>query len=171
MNFISSLLTDSTTTETPTSNNVLMYVFLGVILVAIIVMFIFTSRKNKKKEQEQKDMLDAVAPGNKVTTIGGISGVVVEVDPSDDTFVLETGSEDSGKSYIKFLKQAIYQTDAKPVATVKTEAKPEEKEEVKPVEAAEEKPEVKEEEKAEPAVEEKTEEPAPEEKADGESDK
>ena len=32
--------------------------------------------------------------------------------PEDNTFVLETGSEASGKSYLKFDKQAIYQTDA-----------------------------------------------------------
>ena len=57
-------------------------------------------------------MLDALAPGNKVKTIGGICGVVVEVCKEDNTFVLETGSEESGKSYIRFDKQAIFQTDA-----------------------------------------------------------
>ena len=45
------------------------------------------------------------------STIGGVCGVVVEV-CDDNTFVLETGTEKSGKSYIKFDKQAIYQTDA-----------------------------------------------------------
>ena len=58
------------------------------------------------------DMLNAIQPGNKVKTIGGICGVVVEVCPEDNTFILETGSEQSGKSYIKFDKQAVYQTDA-----------------------------------------------------------
>ncbi|MBR2441609.1 MAG: preprotein translocase subunit YajC [Clostridia bacterium] len=57
-------------------------------------------------------MLNAIQPGNKVKTIGGICGVVVEVCPEDNTFVLETGTEQSGKSYIKFDKQAVYQTDA-----------------------------------------------------------
>ena len=58
------------------------------------------------------DMLNAIQPGSKVKTIGGICGVVVEVCPEDNTFVLETGTEASGKSYIKFDKQAVYQTDA-----------------------------------------------------------
>ena len=58
------------------------------------------------------DMLNAIQPGNKVKTIGGICGVVVEVCPEDNTFIMETGSEASGKSYIKFDKQAVYQTDA-----------------------------------------------------------
>jgi RNA binding exosome subunit len=47
-----------------------------------------------------------------VKTIGGICGIVVEVNPEDNTFVLETGTEASGKSYLKFDKQAVYQTDA-----------------------------------------------------------
>ena len=58
------------------------------------------------------DMLNAIKPGSKVKTIGGICGVVVEVCPEDNTFIMETGSEASGKSYIKFDKQAVYQTDA-----------------------------------------------------------
>ena len=57
-------------------------------------------------------MINAVKPGNKVKTIGGICGIVVEVDNEENTFVLETGTELSGKSYIKFDRQAIYQTDA-----------------------------------------------------------
>ena len=57
-------------------------------------------------------MLNAIKPGNKVKTIGGICGIVVEVCEDDNTFVLETGTEKSGKSYMKFDKQAVYQTDA-----------------------------------------------------------
>ena len=58
-------------------------------------------------------MLNAIRPGNKVKTIGGICGIVVEVNKEDNTFVLETGSEATGKSYVKFDRQAVYQTDAK----------------------------------------------------------
>lgn len=88
-------------------------VMLGLLAVMIIFMM-FSRRSQMKKQQEQMNMLNAVKPGNKVKTIGGICGVVVEVCPEDNTFVLETGSEESGKSYIKFDKQAIYQTDAVP---------------------------------------------------------
>ena len=42
-------------------------------------------------------------------------GEVVEIDDEENTFVLKTGTSDgSGVSYLKFDKQAIYQTDAKP---------------------------------------------------------
>lgn len=88
------------------------YIILGVLVVAIIVMFVFSSKRRKKQEEDAKNLIDAVKPGNKVKTIGGICGIVVEVDTEENTFVLETGTEQSGKSYIKFDRQAIYQTDA-----------------------------------------------------------
>ncbi len=88
------------------------FVILGVLIVAIVVMFIFSGRRRKKQEQEAKNLIESVKPGNKVKTIGGICGIVVEVDATENTFVLETGTELSGKCFIKFDRQAIYQTDA-----------------------------------------------------------
>lgn len=78
----------------------------------LIVFFVLSNRTNKKRQKETQEMLDAVQPGNKVKTIGGICGIVVDVNPEENTFVLETGTEATGKSYLKFDKQAIYQTDA-----------------------------------------------------------
>lgn len=107
-----SLLADAT--ENNNSSTWSTYIFLGIVLVVLVVGFVLTSRKSKKREEEQKNMLDAIKPGDRVTTIGGISGVVVEVNKEENTFVLETGSADSDKkSYLKFLKQAVYQTDTK----------------------------------------------------------
>lgn len=115
---------------------------LMIALVAIIIVFMVYNRKvQAKRQQETKDMLDAIKPGNKVKTIGGICGVVVEVCPEDNTFVLETGTEKSGKSYIKFDKQAVYQTDAvvqkAPVAEKKEEVEAPVEEVEAPVEAQE----------------------------------
>ena len=94
------------------SSDVWTYVILAVFIVIIVVFFVFSSRRNKKKQQEAEDLINAVKPGNKVKTIGGVCGIVVEVDAEENTFVLETGSEQSGKCYLKFDRQAIYQTDA-----------------------------------------------------------
>ena len=88
------------------------YILMGVIIAIIVVFAVLNRQTQKKRQQETMDMLNAIKPGNKVKTIGGICGVVVEVCPEDNTFILETGSEASGKSYIKFDKQAVYQTDA-----------------------------------------------------------
>lgn len=128
-------------------------IFIVLIVAAFVAMMIFNSRSQKKRQQESQKMLDAIKPGSKVKTIGGICGVVVEVNAEENTFVLETGTEASGKSYIKFDKQAVYQTDA--VADTKAAGK------------AEEKAEEKSEEKA-AASEEKTEETPAEEKKDEE---
>ena len=139
------------------------YLMLG-ILVAIMVVFMVLNRRTQKKRQEETmNMLNAIQPGNKVKTIGGICGVVVEVCPEDNTFILETGSEASGKSYIKFDKQAVYQTDA---VAKKEEAAPVEEQPVESAvpaeevfeEVAETPVEERTEEAVEEAVEEKTEE-------------
>ena len=103
-----------------------LYIVIGIIVVAFIFIFIMNSRSQKKRQKEMEETLSAVKPGCKVKTIGGICGIVVEVCPEDNTFVLETGTESTGKCFLKFDKQAIYQTDAK-----KEEVKPEEKKEEK----------------------------------------
>ena len=98
-------------------------IIIVVMCVAVVGLMVFSGRNQKKRQQETMKMLDAIRPGNKVKTIGGICGIVVEVCPDDNTFVLETGTEKSGKSYIKFDKQAVYQTDAvaKPAETTPVE--------------------------------------------------
>ena len=107
----------------PTSGNPWgSYLMMGMLLLIIIAFMVMNNRSQKKRQQETMNMLNAMKPGDKVKTIGGICGVVVEVSPEDNTFVMETGSEKSGKSYLTFDKQAVYQTDAVPT---KTEAKAE----------------------------------------------
>ena len=107
---------------------------LMIALVAVLVFFMIYNRKAQaKRQKETMDMLNAIKPGNKVKTIGGICGVVVEVCAEDNTFVLETGTEASGKSYLKFDKQAVYQTDAVAKKEEVVETPVEEKTEEAPV--------------------------------------
>ncbi len=101
-------------------------------IVGLLIVFYFVNkRRQKRSEEEANDTLDAIQPGNKIKTIGGICGVVVEVCPDDNTFIVETGSDVSGKSYMKLDRKAVYQTDAK-----RTQEQPpvEEPVEEKPVE-------------------------------------
>ena len=88
-------------------------VMLFIVVGLVVVMNVFSARNQKKKQQEMQDTLNAIKPGSKVKTIGGICGTVVEVCREENTFVLETGNDANGKSYIKFDMVAIYQTDAK----------------------------------------------------------
>ena len=115
---------------TPTANPWSQWIVLGVIAVAFIVIFILNNRSQKKRQKETVETLNAIKPGNKVKTIGGICGVVVEV-CEDNTIVVETGTEKSGKSFIKFDMQAVYQTDA---VVEKAEQKPVEEQPVEKVE-------------------------------------
>lgn len=89
-----------------------MWLMVGLFAVIIVVMMVFNRRSQKKRQEEVAKEHNALRPGNKVKTIGGICGVVVEICPEDNTFVLETGTEASGKSYLKFDMQAIYMSDA-----------------------------------------------------------
>ena len=115
-----------TSTPDPKDGDWMTWVFLGVGVLLIVGMFFFNGRSQKKRQQEMQETLDALKPGCKVKTIGGICGVVVEVDRAENTFVLETGSETAGKCYMKFDMIAIYQTDAKKEAAPAEEAPVEE---------------------------------------------
>ena len=94
------------------ASNIIMYVLIGVIIVAFIAWMFFSGRKNKQRQKEYIEQLDAIRPGHKVKTAGGICGIVVEV-CDDNTVIIETGSENSCKSWVKMDKERIAQTDAK----------------------------------------------------------
>ena len=85
------------------------YVIMGVLFLAIIGMFIWQSKTNKKKQKEAEERINKLQIGDRVKTIGGICGFVAQINDAENTFVLETGLEET-KSYIKFDKGAIYQT-------------------------------------------------------------
>ncbi|MDE6412236.1 MAG: preprotein translocase subunit YajC, partial [Clostridia bacterium] len=89
-----------------------LWIVLGVIVVLLFAWFFFSGKKNKQKQKEYVEQLDAIAPGNKVKTAGGICGIVVEV-CDDNTVIIKTGSEESGYSFVKMEKELIAQTDAK----------------------------------------------------------
>lgn len=110
---------DTTTSTTPTGNNWVTYVILGVLVVGMILLMVIPQRKQKKRAEE---MMAKLGIGSVVTTIGGIVGVVVQL---DDTHIwLETGLDDS-KTTMQFLRQAIHSIAPDPSSA---EAKAEKKE-------------------------------------------
>ncbi len=120
------------------------WVFLGVIIAAIIALLVWSFISNRKRRKNMEETINAIKPGNKVKTIGGIIGEVVEVNEEEGTFVLRTGDEYGNCSFMKFDKQAIYQTDAKPEpaaaqeSTAEEQAPAEETKEEAPAEEAKE---------------------------------
>ena len=134
--------------ETQNTSSFMDYLWIIVIIVVLVAFFVWSFISQKKKQKAFNETINAIKPGSKVKTIGGIVGEVVEINDEEGTFVLKTGDSEGNYSYMKFDKQAIYQTDAKPEPAAPAEEKKEEA----------------------PAVEEKTEE-APEEKKDETQDK
>lgn len=120
------------------SNPVTTYIIMGVLVVAIIGLFVWQTISGKKKQKEAQEMVNSIKPGDRIKTIGGICGFLVEVRESDNTIVIETGT-DENKSYIRLVRDAIYQTGpANPAAPAKEEVKAEVKEEAKAEEKKEE---------------------------------
>lgn len=113
MNFLFNLLTggdagNSSASDSKGSNTASIIIMI-VLAVAIVGLFIWSSINNKKKRKEAQEKIDSLRKGDRVKTIGGICGFIVEINNEENTFVLETGSNDN-KSYLKFDKGAIYQT-------------------------------------------------------------
>ncbi len=97
-----------------------MIIILAVIIVAFIAYSIFSNRKRRKQMDEEREKRDAIQPGYKITTIGGIVGTVVEIDKEGNTFVLETGVGEN-KCTVTFDKQAIYTFEAPVSETAQNE--------------------------------------------------
>lgn len=69
----------------------------------IIVMFWWSSRSKKKQEQKHRDMLSSLKKGDKITTIGGIIGTVIEV--RDDEVVVKV--DETNNVRMRFIRGAI----------------------------------------------------------------
>lgn len=105
--------------ETPWTS----YLVMGLLIVAIIGLFVWQSISGKKKQKEAQQMVNSLKIGDRVKTIGGICGFVAEINDMENTFVLETGTENN-KSYVKFDKGAIYQTAPAQGSAVAKEEEP-----------------------------------------------
>ncbi len=133
------------TTDAPKGNNLGSIIIMIVLAVGIVGLFIWSSISNKKKRKQAQEKIDSLRKGDRVKTIGGICGFIVEINNEENTFVMETGSKDC-KCLLKFDKGAIYQTSHVGEDNKETpipEVKEEEKKEEAPVEVKEEKAEEK----------------------------
>lgn len=83
-------------------------IFVVMLVAMIAVFYFFMYRPQKKKEKEERALRDSVAPGDEITTIGGIIGKVVSV--KDETVLFETGRD---KVRIRILKSAIRSIDVR----------------------------------------------------------
>ena len=89
---------------------------LGIVLL-FVVMYFFMIRPQKKQERRDAEMRDALAVGDEVTTIGGVTGTVVDV--KENKFVLETGADRVRIEFAKFALSENHTAAARAVAESK----------------------------------------------------
>ena len=91
------------------------WIILGVLVAFLIALYVYTHISGKKKKEKMVNALNNLKIGDKVTTIGGVKGEVVELD--EETFVIKTGTE-SNYSFMRFVRNAIYSFDSAEVEVV-----------------------------------------------------
>ena len=81
---------ETTTTGTDASTGGLL-TMLPMLLIMVGVFYFMLIRPENKRKKEAEQMRSALKSGDRITTIGGIQGVVVDV--KNDKFVIETGAD------------------------------------------------------------------------------
>lgn len=92
-------------------DTVIMIAFYGVLFG---VMYFILIRPQKKQAQKTQDMLSQIKPGDKVVTIGGLHGIVEEINSAENTVVL-----DCEGIFLTFEKRSISRISK--VATITTD--------------------------------------------------
>lgn len=67
------------------------YTFLLMLVALFAVMYFMVIRPENKKKKEQEALRNSLHKGDKITTIGGIMGKIVDI--KDDKIVIETGED------------------------------------------------------------------------------
>ena len=81
-------LTDATTSTDPTGGLLSM---LPMLLIMVAVFYFMIIRPENKRKKEAEQLRGSIKNGDRITTIGGITGKVVDV--KEDKFVIETGAD------------------------------------------------------------------------------
>ncbi len=77
-----------------------LYVMLG----GVVLMYVWMGRGRRKKEGQRRNMLSELKKGDKISTIGGIVGTVIEV--RDDEVTVKV--DETNNIRMKFLRRAIH---------------------------------------------------------------
>ncbi len=74
--------------------------FLIIIVALFVALMVWSSWSNKKRQKKAQEINDKMKPGDKVMSIGGIMGEIVEI--REDSFVIK-----SGDCLIELTRQAV----------------------------------------------------------------
>ena len=108
-------LTEATNTTETTGGLLSM---LPMLLIMVGVFYFLLIRPENKRKKEAEQLRSNIKTGDKITTIGGITGTVVNV--KEDKFVLETGAD---QVRIEFAKWALSTNDTAAAAAQEAKQK------------------------------------------------
>ena len=85
---------------------------LGFIMIAMVaVMYFVTIAPNQKKQKAWQAMLDGLKSGDRVTTTGGLRGVVLQV--KDDVVIVRIAPDNLKLEFVKSAISAVTTDEAK----------------------------------------------------------
>ena len=118
LNFLADAATDASAGGGMMGTIIMLVVMVGVFYFMLI-------RPENKRKKEAEQLRSNIKNGDKITTIGGITGTVVSV--KDDKFVIETGAD---QVRIEFAKWALSTNDSA-AAAAQEKAKKDQEEKAK----------------------------------------
>lgn len=80
------------------------------LILMIAIFYFLTIRPSKKRMEQQKNMYDSLREGDHVITIGGLHGIIDEIDRTNNIVVL-----DCEGVYLTFELQSVGRVVSKPV--------------------------------------------------------
>ena len=93
--------------------------FISMIIMLVVmfaIMYFLMIRPQKKKEKAVKNMLDALKPGDRICTIGGLYGTIASL--KDDTVTITLGAKQNtvviAKWAVRSVEDAPLENDAAP---------------------------------------------------------
>ncbi len=121
LNMLMNLLAQAAPTVTPTSQPDVpgwaeaIKSPMTLLILMVAVMYIFVFRSKKTGDKERKNMLDNLGKGDRIQTIGGILGTVIEAREADVLVKVD----ESNNTKIRFSRSAIHRVldDGKAVDT------------------------------------------------------
>ena len=103
----------------PQGSSMTYTILMLVVMLGIFYFMLIRPENNRQKQQEQ--MRSALKTGDQITTIGGITGTVVNI--KEDRFVIETGAD---QVRIELMKWALSTNDSAEAAAKEKAKKAEE---------------------------------------------
>ena len=96
---------------------------IAMLVLLILVFYFMVIRPENKRKKAAEELRNGLKKGDKITTIGGIVGTIVQV--NDDTIVIETSDDRVRMELTKWAVSTTgVQTSVEPVAAKKSKEEP-----------------------------------------------